>query len=61
MKTMIKVAITIEDGIPVIYSSENLDITVVDLDTDDPDRYEEALKALKEVEEDKDYTYSWSY
>lgn len=58
---MIKVAITIEDGIPVIYSSENLDITVVDLDTDDPDRYEEALKALKEVEEDKDYTYSWSY
>ena len=58
---MIKVAITIEDGIPVVYSSENLDLTIVDLDTDDPDRYEEALKALKEVEEDKDYTYSWSY
>lgn len=58
---MIKVAITIEDGIPVVYSSEELDLTVVDLDTDDPDRYEKALKALKEVEEDKDYTYSWSY
>ena len=57
----VKVAIIIEDGFPTIYSNEDLDLTVVDFDTDDPDRYEEALKVLKEVETDKDYTYSWSY
>ncbi len=59
---MKRVVVIVEDGeVQNIYSDEELDIEIIDLDTQDSDDYEERLERLKEVEEDTTLTFMESY
>ena len=58
---MVKVAIIIEDGQLTIYNSEEIELTIADLDTDDPDEYEEGLRLVDEIEEDDTYKFMATY
>lgn len=58
---MVKVAIIIEDGQLTIYNSEEIELTIADLDTDDPEEYEEGLQLVDEIEEDDDYKFMSTY
>ena len=58
---MVKVAIIIEDGQLTIYNSEEIELTIADLDTDDPEEYEEGLQLVDEIEEDDDYKFMATY
>ena len=59
---MKRVVVLVEDGrVQNIYSDEELDIEIIDLDTQDPDDYEERLERLEEVEEDTTLTFMESY
>lgn len=58
---MVKVAIIIEDGQLTIYNSEEIELTIADLDTDDPEEYEEGLHLVDEIEEDDDYKFMATY
>lgn len=58
---MVKVAIIIEDGQLTIYNSEEIELTIADLDTDDPEEYEEGLQLVDEIEEDDTYKFMATY
>ena len=59
---MTRVVITVEEGRVVgVYSDQEIDVEIVDIDTVDPVELEDALHKIKEVEADKSLTFYESY
>ena len=54
-KTATKLVVVIDGGmISEVYATdETIDVTCIDMDTDDPDEYEEQEKALEKVQRNK--------
>lgn len=54
----LKVTIVVESGlVQSVYSTEQIDVEIIDLDTEDNDEYDTLMEALRKVEEEHNEIY----